>query len=325
MELELDPMSSKWSKKIVMYTDGASRGNPGPAAIGVVLQTPTGKKIDEISENIGVQTNNYAEYFAVISGLKLALENKVSQIHVISDSEFLIKQLKGEYKVKSENIIPLYREAKDLLGEFKSVKLEHILREKNKEADKLANKALDSGKPSILGNKKIETAPVDLAGVEISDLTDEDFDGYRTVLGEVAREKKYLCFVDAPTKEASEKFLSHLRQTNGIILVARTEGQVVGWCDIHRGSAPRFDHTGSLGMGVSKDFRGKGIGEALMRKALQLAREKKMEIVTLSVFSSNRAAIKMYEKIGFEIDGVRKDFSKLEGRYEDITLMSIRI
>lgn len=151
-EDEMAKKTSKgWLKSVVMYTDGASRGNPGPSSVGVVFVNLKGDEIDTISEVIGTRTNNFAEYTAVIMGLKKALKNKVTQIHVKSDSEFLIKQLKGEYRVKSETILPLFEEARMLLKKFKAVKLEHIRREFNKKADMLANEALDTspflGKP----------------------------------------------------------------------------------------------------------------------------------------------------------------------------------
>lgn len=134
----------KWPKTITIFTDGASRGNPGPSSIGVSFVNTKGEEVDTLSEFIGENTNNYAEYFAVIRGLKKALEQGVTQIHLKSDSQFLIKQLEGEYAVKSENIKGLYKETIELLSQFQTVHLEHIPRELNKRADKLANIALDT-------------------------------------------------------------------------------------------------------------------------------------------------------------------------------------
>lgn len=133
----------RWPKSIILYTDGASRGNPGPASIGVSFVNEDGEEFDSLSEYIGEQTNNFAEYTAVLKGLQKAHEMGVTQIHLKSDSQFLIKQLQGEYAVKSENIKELYKETMKVLVNFKSVKLEHVPREQNKRADKLANLALD--------------------------------------------------------------------------------------------------------------------------------------------------------------------------------------
>lgn len=132
------------NKKIVIYTDGGARGNPGPAAIGVIF--PDLKK--EYGEQIGIATNNIAEYKAVIFGLKkvkqlLKDEYENIEIEVRSDSELLVHQMNGKYRVKNENLKHLYIETQNLLGNFKNVIFVHIPREKNKEADKMVNSALD--------------------------------------------------------------------------------------------------------------------------------------------------------------------------------------
>ncbi len=137
-------------KKIIIYTDGGSRGNPGKAAIGVVFCNEKGEVIKEYSQFIGDNlTNNEAEYQAVIFALKkfkllfgkeLA---KKSEIEIRSDSELLVKQLNGQYKVLNEKIQPLFLEVWNLRLDFQKVKFKLIRREKNKEADKLVNEALD--------------------------------------------------------------------------------------------------------------------------------------------------------------------------------------
>jgi len=132
------------TKKIIIYTDGGSRGNPGPSAIGVVL----GDK--EYSENIGVRTNNEAEYEAVIFALKKAKALfgkkaiKTSEVEVRSDSELLIKQLNGEYKILEPKIQSLFLKAWNLKIDFGRIKFSLIPREKNKQADRLVNEALGS-------------------------------------------------------------------------------------------------------------------------------------------------------------------------------------
>lgn len=127
----------------VLWTDGAARGNPGPAGIGAILKSPSGEVLYTGSEYLGHTTNNVAEYKAVLLGLTGALAQGVTSVEVRADSELLIRQLKGEYRVKSEGLKPLFEEARKLIGRFKSVKLTHIRRELNGEADRLANQGID--------------------------------------------------------------------------------------------------------------------------------------------------------------------------------------
>ncbi len=126
-----------------MYSDGACRGNPGESAIGVVFYDENHKEIASLSEAIGVATNNVAEYSALIYGLEYAVKKGYKKLAVHADSELMIKQLKGEYKVKNENIKPLFLKAKTLIAKLELVTYKHVLRELNKRADKLANIALD--------------------------------------------------------------------------------------------------------------------------------------------------------------------------------------
>ena len=132
------------SKKLIIYTDGASRGNPGPASYGVYI-TDEATYSCELKGVLGHQTNNFAEYTAVIEALKWLSDHTDKTAEIRSDSELLIKQLKGEYKVKSDTIKPLHAEIKNiLLKNNLDVQFKHVRREFNKEADRLANEALDS-------------------------------------------------------------------------------------------------------------------------------------------------------------------------------------
>ena len=133
----------KWPSKVFIYTDGASRGNPGPASIGVYITDSGGHVCTEFGETLGHQTNNFAEYTAVVRGLQTALDNQVGKIVLKSDSQLLIRQLLGQYRVKKATLIPLFEKCKKLLSQFESFQLEHIPRELNQEADRLANQALD--------------------------------------------------------------------------------------------------------------------------------------------------------------------------------------
>jgi ribonuclease HI len=125
---------------VEIYTDGGSRGNPGPSAIGYVIQTQPPVKEGLF---IGVQTNNYAEYQALIHALKKTSQLKIDQVKIKMDSELIVKQLLGQYKVKHENMKPLHAEVKKLLEQFKLWTIEHVRREQNTEADELVNIALD--------------------------------------------------------------------------------------------------------------------------------------------------------------------------------------
>jgi ribonuclease HI len=128
----------------VLYADGASRGNPGPSAIGAVLYAPAADDpIAEVSEAIGEATNNQAEYRAVVAGLERALELGVSDLLIRLDSQLLVRQVIGEYRVRSPGLKPLHRRVVSLLARFRTVAVEHVPRERNRVADALANAALD--------------------------------------------------------------------------------------------------------------------------------------------------------------------------------------
>ena len=129
--------------KYLLYTDGAARGNPGPAGAGAYICTEDGKVVAEIAEYLGETTNNVAEYQGLLFGLRKLLELGAQEVEVRADSELMVKQLNGLYRVKHPNLIPLYREAKALLGKISSYKIRHIRREMNEDADRLSNQAID--------------------------------------------------------------------------------------------------------------------------------------------------------------------------------------
>jgi ribonuclease HI len=130
--------------KARLSTDGGSRGNPGPAAYGYVLETDDGTVLDARGEAIGVATNNVAEYRALLAGLVAAAERGVEELEVVSDSELLVKQMRGEYKVKNETLGELVDEAHAIGGRFRTVRYTAVRREHNELADRLVNDALDS-------------------------------------------------------------------------------------------------------------------------------------------------------------------------------------
>ena len=131
------------NKKLFLYTDGGSRGNPGPSGIGVVILDEKRKKIKELSKYIGETTNNIAEYNALIYALEEAAALAAKELVIYMDSELMMRQLSGEYRVKSAELKPLFEKALGILKTFSSFEIKHIEREKNKDADKLANKAMN--------------------------------------------------------------------------------------------------------------------------------------------------------------------------------------
>jgi probable phosphoglycerate mutase len=130
--------------KARLSTDGGARGNPGPAAYGYVLEADDGTVLDARGETIGTATNNVAEYRGLLAGLDAALERGVEEVEVISDSELVVKQMRGEYKVKNETLRELVDEAHALESRFRRVTYTAVRREHNELADRLVNEALDS-------------------------------------------------------------------------------------------------------------------------------------------------------------------------------------
>lgn len=130
--------------KAILHTDGGARGNPGPAGIGVVLRSESGEVIGEIAQGIGEATNNVAEYAALIAGLELALERGVTDVDIYMDSELVVSQLLGKWKIKKDTLRPLAVKARALMGRFDSFTISHVRREANTDADKLANQGMDA-------------------------------------------------------------------------------------------------------------------------------------------------------------------------------------
>jgi ribonuclease HI len=130
---------------LIAHTDGGARGNPGPAGYGVVIHDAQGNKVAGLSQYLGRQTNNFAEYQALIAALEYAVEHGPKALRVISDSELLVRQIKGIYKVKEPTLRDLHGRAKELISRLEWFDVEHVLRGHNREADELANEAMDKG------------------------------------------------------------------------------------------------------------------------------------------------------------------------------------
>jgi ribonuclease HI len=130
---------------IVAYIDGGARGNPGPAGYGVRIEDEIGGVITELNGFLGSATNNVAEYNGLLAALRYARDHGHRKVRIKSDSELLVKQMRGEYRVKNAGLQPLYQQAQALAGAFERIVYEHVRREQNKDADRLANLAMDQG------------------------------------------------------------------------------------------------------------------------------------------------------------------------------------
>jgi ribonuclease HI len=148
-----EPDAAPSSKVMVAHVDGGSRGNPGPSGYGAYITDGEGKRIAELDEFLGVQTNNFAEYSGLIAALEYAVEHGYGTVKVVSDSELLVKQMKGQYKVRSEALLSIYGEAKALIRKLDRFEIRHVLRHLNKDADRLANDAMDRGMGRASSNR----------------------------------------------------------------------------------------------------------------------------------------------------------------------------
>jgi ribonuclease HI len=138
------PHSSSDSKQIIAHIDGGSRGNPGPAAYAVVVSKSDGTPLASFSKFLGLATNNVAEYEGLLAALDYAIEHNYQRLKIITDSELLARQIIGQYKVKNANLKELYDRAQTMIVQFDSFRIEHVRREHNRDADRLANEAMDA-------------------------------------------------------------------------------------------------------------------------------------------------------------------------------------
>jgi ribonuclease HI len=142
---DIAPRENPPEHYLIAHSDGGARGNPGPAGYGVVIQDQSGRKVARLSEYLGHQTNNFAEYQGLIAALEYALQHGPKALKLISDSELLVRQIKGIYKVKNAVLQDLHGRAKELIAQLEWFSIGHALREHNTEADRLANHAMDQG------------------------------------------------------------------------------------------------------------------------------------------------------------------------------------
>ena len=150
---------------LIAHTDGGARGNPGPAGYGIVIHDAQGNKVAALSEYLGHQTNNFAEYQALIGALEYAVAHRLKALKVISDSELMVRQIKGIYKVKDPTLRDLHGRASQLIRQLEWFEIEHVLRGKNREADELANAAMDKGSGRISSSVALQSAPSEFKGI----------------------------------------------------------------------------------------------------------------------------------------------------------------
>jgi ribonuclease HI len=134
---------------VVAYIDGGARGNPGPAGYGVRIEAADGTLVDELHGGLGIATNNVAEYNGLLAALQWAITHQERRVQIRADSELLVKQMRGEYKVKNAGLQPLHARARLLAGQLELVKYEHVRREFNKEADRLSNLGMDAAERQL--------------------------------------------------------------------------------------------------------------------------------------------------------------------------------
>ena len=184
--------TSRVKTVVVTRIDGASRGNPGPAAYGVLVETSEGERLATFAKCLGQTTNNFAEYQALLAALEYALQHKHLRVKVFSDSELLVRQMQGAYKVKSRDLKPLYDRAQKIVAQLESFDIQHVPREQNREADQLANQALDG---AGVDTRAIPT----LVGPSL--FPDEPLRAFATYVQGVLKPRVKLPLVDGETVE----------------------------------------------------------------------------------------------------------------------------
>jgi len=160
---------------------------------------------------------------------------------------------------------------------------------------------------------------------EIMPIAEEHIESFRSAVGSVARERKYLAFLDEPSLEMSRAFVLKNIEGNWPHFVAISNGTVIGWCDITSLSRPIFAHSGTLGIGVLAPYRGKGIGEALMSQAIEKAKTRGLTRIELTVRENNESAIALYKKLGFEFEGRHINAVRIGYEYENHISMALLI
>ena len=158
---------------------------------------------------------------------------------------------------------------------------------------------------------------------QVIPISEQYIEGFHEAVGSVARERKYLAFLDAPSLEMTRAFVMNNLKDNWPHFVAISEGKVVGWCDITSLHRPVYAHSGALGIGVLAQYRGQGIGKALMNSAINKAQSKGLTRIELTVREHNKPAIALYEKLGFRIEGLHHNAVCISNEYENLISMAL--
>lgn len=154
-------------------------------------------------------------------------------------------------------------------------------------------------------------------------IEEKHLEGFWHALDSVARERKYLAFLEGPPIHTTKRFIQNNINEGWPHFVALNEEMIIGWCDITSLDRPVFAHVGSLGIGVLANYRGQGVGEALIKSALQQAKIKGLTRIELTVFENNKPAIALYKKLGFVVEGIHKNKSRIDGRYANHIFMAL--
>jgi ribonuclease HI len=285
--------------KLTIYTDGASRNNPGPASIGVVIKDTHGKILAEISKRIGNATNNQAEYHAIIAALEKAITLGASEVMLKADSELVVKQLKGSYKVKNTDLKPLFEKVLVLSRRFTAFNISYIPREENKEADRLANKAFETESPEPKREQY---------GVSIRRTTHADYEALYPVFAELDdMHTKALpqVFRKVSQQNMSQYLDSVLASEDAVMFLAESRGQIVGFIRLKIEQSPDIPllqprrYAKISDVGVKKAYHRRGIGKALMQSAEKWATEKGVDKIQLNVWEFNKGASAFYQELGY--------------------------
>lgn len=162
-----------------------------------------------------------------------------------------------------------------------------------------------------------------MLNVEIIPIAEEPIEGFWSAIDSVARERKYLAFLEGPPINSTRDFVLENIKNNWPHFIAVSEGKIIGWCDISALDRPVFAHIGSLGIGVLASYRGLGIGKRLMQRSIQKAEQKGLTRIELTVREKNTSAIALYEKFGFEKEGIHKNAVCIDGKYENHVFMAL--
>ena len=158
---------------------------------------------------------------------------------------------------------------------------------------------------------------------EIVPIAEEHIESYAAAVDSVARERQYLAFLEGPSLERARAFVQSSQERKLPHFVALVEGRVVGWCDISSLERPIYAHSGVLGMGVIAEYRGNGIGNALLRSVLESAKTRGLTRIELTVREKNLAALTLYRKVGFRVEGIKQKAVRLDGEYENLIFMAV--